>query len=121
MLLGDWSECPSECCWLARWLTVECMLLTSSRRLPTSRGYSDAVLSGRTLRSTPPVPLLHPAGCHFPCRGRDMTHAASVEHACPLCEAAVEVHDVRRIFDPISHCRRTVFAGMLAGSRKERP
>ncbi|EFN57870.1 hypothetical protein CHLNCDRAFT_143342, partial [Chlorella variabilis] len=59
--------------------------------------------------------------CHFPCRGRDMTHAASVEHACPLCEAAVEVHDVRRIFDPISHCRRTVFAGMLAGSRKERP
>jgi hypothetical protein len=47
-----------------------------------------------------------------------MSHLASVEGVCPLCEAAVEVNDVRRIFDPFAHCRRTVFAGLLSGSPK---
>ena len=51
--------------------------------------------------------------CRFPCRGRDMTRAASVERCCPLCEAPVAVHDVKKIFDPVSHLRRTVFAAVL--------
>ena len=51
--------------------------------------------------------------CRFPCRGRDMTRVASVERCCPLCEAPVAVHDVKKIFDPVSHLRRTVFAGVL--------
>ncbi|KAL4424934.1 hypothetical protein ABPG77_009663 [Micractinium sp. CCAP 211/92] len=58
--------------------------------------------------------------CHFPCRGRDMTRVASQEHACPLCEAALGPHDIKRIFDPISALRRTVFSGLLRGSSRER-
>ena len=63
------------------------------------------------------MPRHHP-GCNFPCRGRDLTRYASVERACPLCEAPLAVHDVKRIFDPLSHLRRTAFAGLVAGSRK---
>lgn len=66
------------------------------------------------------VPLCPPppAACLFPARGRDLTRFASVERACPLCEAALEVHAVKRIFDPIAHMRRTVFAGLVpAGER----
>jgi hypothetical protein len=48
-----------------------------------------------------------------------MARAASLDRCCPLCEAPLEVHDVRRIFDPFAHCRRTVFAGLLDGGRKE--
>ena len=50
------------------------------------------------------VPVLHaifsgprhtilpcPAGCCFPCRGRDLARYASVERACPMCEAPLAV------------------------------
>lgn len=49
-----------------------------------------------------------------------MTRAVSQERACPLCEAAVGPHDIKKIFDPISALRRTVFADLLRGSGKER-
>ncbi|KAL4434272.1 hypothetical protein ABPG75_000713 [Micractinium tetrahymenae] len=42
------------------------------------------------------------------------------ERACPLCEAAVGPHDIKKVFDPISALRRTVFADLLRGSNKER-
>jgi len=67
------------------------------------------------------LPSRHPAAaaCHFPCRGRDMTKAVCQERVCPLCEAAVGPHDIKKIFDPVSALRRTVFAGLLRGSGKE--
>jgi hypothetical protein len=50
-----------------------------------------------------------------------MAHAASAEHACPLCEAPLEVQQVRRIFDPFAHCRRTVFVGLLEAGGGQGP
>lgn len=49
-----------------------------------------------------------------------MTRAVSQERACPLCEAPAGPHDIKKIFDPVSALRRTVFADLLKGSSRER-
>ncbi len=123
MALGDWSECPSEpghgeqgCAAAAAvdakgWKSA---LVNLFLCCPPSLLFFLPVYP-----STPPQSPNRP-GCHFPCRGRDMTRVASQEHACPLCEAALGSHDIKRIFDPISALRRTVFSGLLKGSSRER-
>lgn len=129
MALGDWSECPSE---PGRrfdvghgeqgWPAAAVDATGCRRGLVHSVSSVLPDFAAVYLPVCPSTPRQSPTrtGCHFPCRGRDMTRVASQEHACPLCEAALGPHDIKRIFDPISALRRTVFAGLLKGSSRER-
>lgn len=99
MMLGDWSACPSES--------------LGSRHIPVCGcgvAENSAVLNRHCRPSCPPGPA---AGCSFPCRGRDLAHFAGAEGCCPLCEAPLAPQDVTKVFDPISHLRRTAFAGLV--------
>ena len=79
------------------------------------RGLPFCAASGRRMALSDWSACSH---CNFPARGRDLTRFAAVERCCPLCDAPLAVHDVKRVFDPVSHLRRTAFAALVAGSRK---
>ena len=56
--------------------------------------------------------------CRFPCRGTALSGVVGRERVCPLCEQEVTVHSIRKVFDPLSQLRRSVFAAALPAGRR---